>query len=130
MSLFDTATRTRFAQQGEVAFATSYPCILKRTSLAIVQGTHTYQIPNDVLNIKRLTWKGAKLDPLPSRDSRAAFGNLTSTGKPFWYIFNNIGQNLLRLFPVPNESIGLTVGNLYDASVISNYVILEYYCTP
>lgn len=127
MSTFDDATITRFSQEGEADFITTNNCLLKRISLATVSGTALITIPDDVLSIKRITWRGYKLDPLPSRNFREVFQNAEQQGRPFWYVFNNIGQNQLQLFPAPNETLAAATTNLWG-SEIANSLIIEYFC--
>lgn len=129
MSLFSTDTITRFAQEGESDFCSEKPCIIKRVALTIVSGTATYTLSDDVLSIRRIAWKGQKLDPLPQRAAREIFQGASQSGTPFWYIFNNIGQNKIQFFPAPVVNIATTASNLYG-SEIANRVIVEYWQAP
>lgn len=129
MPIFDATTITRLSTEGENNFAVAYPCILKRISLATVSGTALITLPDDVKSIRRITWKGYKLDPLPSRNFHEVFQSATQQGRPFWYVFNNIGQNLIQLFPAPNESLTAGTTNLWG-SEIPNRLIVEYFQTP
>src|SRR4051812_40293716 len=87
------ASIDRLANEGEQDFVTEFPCILKRIALATTSGTASYSLPDDVLSIRRVSWKGFKCDPLPHRNAREVFQNMGQIGKPFWYIFNNINRN-------------------------------------
>ena len=127
--LFASSTVTRLSNEGENNFAVSYPCILKRVALPISTGTHTYTLDDDVLSIRRITYRGFKLDPLPHRNFREVFQSATQGGKPFWYVFNNIGQNRIRLFPAPTETIISVQTNLYGTE-IPNQCIVEYFQAP
>lgn len=117
------------AQEGEGYFAVTYPCILKSISLATVSGTGVITLPDDVKSIQRVIWKGFKLDPLPHRNWREVFQSATSISKPFWYVFNNIGQNQIQLFPAPNETLSTITTNLYG-SEIPNRLIVRYFAAP
>ncbi len=140
-TLFSDRKITRLSNEGENNFAVEYPCIIKRISLATTISTPTdfdsmsgdfdsatgdfdssgaaltyvnpFTLPDDVLSIRRVTWKGYKLDPLPQRNFREVFQNATQLGRPFWYVFNNVGQNLIQLFPGPNERLPIitTISN-------------------
>jgi hypothetical protein len=127
--LFQASTVSRFIDEGEGFFADEYNCILTRTALSVTSGTSLYAVPEDVKSIRRITWKGTKLDPLPHRNFREVFQNGTQQGKPFWYVFNNIGQFNLKFFPVPNETIASTSNDLYGAEIL-NRVIIEYWQLP
>lgn len=109
-----STTVNRLSQEGENDFAVEYPCIIKRISLTVTSGVALATLPDDVKSIKRITWKGYKLDPLPQRNFREVFQNATQTGRPFWYVFNNVGQNVIQLFPAPNEDLPLG-SNLFDS---------------
>lgn len=128
-NLYTAATINKFAQEGENAFSVAYPCILKRISLATTANVETVTLPDDVKSIQRVTWKGVKLDPLPQRNFREVFQNGGQQGKPFWYVYNNVGQNLLQLFPAPNETLTSTSENLYG-SEIPNRLIVTYFALP
>ncbi len=119
-------TINRLTAEGEGDFASEYPCIITRIAPAVVSGTAIITIPDDVLSIRRITYRGMKLDPLPHRQFRDCFQNSTQEGKPFWYIFNNVAQNTLQLFPTPNENIAASTSNLYG-SEIPNRLIIEYW---
>lgn len=129
MSLFTPATIARFINEGEAAFDSAHNCIVERLSLNIVSGTKEYTLPDTVQNIRRVTWKGYKLDPLTSRANRDYYSNPLSQGKPFWYLFNNIEANKLQFYPIPNETIASTASNLWGSEIL-NRVIIEYYITP
>src|ERR1035441_806887 len=107
-----SATVSRLSGEGENNFAVEYPCILKRISLTVNSGDQLVTLPDDVVSIRRVTWLGYKLDPLPQRNFREVFQNATQTGRPFWYVFNNVGQNLIQLFPAANQSVSTTANGL------------------
>lgn len=127
--LFNNALIDRLSGEAENNFAVDYPCILKRVAPAVTSGDQTVELSDDVLSIRRVTWKGYKLDPLPQRNFREVFQNATQQGRPFWYIFNNVGQNLIQLFPAANETIAAATANLYG-SAIPDQLIIEYFQAP
>ncbi len=128
--LFSGNVVTRFSQQGDQDFAEECPCIHKRISLTITSNSHTYTLPDDVLSLRRVTWKGKKLDPLPHRGFREAFQAATQQGDPFWYIYNNIGLNQIRLFPTPNVSVAQATTDLYSEAAVMASVIVDYFQAP
>lgn len=119
----------RSSQDGENTFVDEYPCILVRMSLPVVQGTSTYALPDNIRSIRRITWQGQKLDPLGQRNMREVFNAATQIGKPYWYVFNNVGANKIQFFPVPSDTINPSGGNLY-AEAIPTDVIIEYFILP
>lgn len=123
------STVTRLSQEGEDAFSDDNNCILKRVAPATVSGVALITLPDDVKSIRRVTWKGYKLDPLPQRNFREVFQGATQQGRPFWYVFNNVGQNLIQLFPAPNETLNAVTVNLWG-SAIPNQLIVTYFQAP
>jgi len=93
--------------------------------LDIVSGTPTYSLPVDVLSIRRVTWKGKKIDPLIAREWRY-INDITSTSEPQWYVFNQVGRNTIRLYPIPNETIIANQTSLFSTN-IATQCIVEYY---
>lgn len=127
---FDTTTTTRFEQNAEQEFASERPCIIDRISLDIVTGTGLYTLPSYLINIKRITYLGWKVYPLPHRDLRQSYQSGTQQGRPLWYIFNNIGQLQLKFFPVPSETIAAITGPTLYGSDIANCCVVEFYRQP
>lgn len=128
--LFSDSTINRFAQEGENAFAVEYPCILSRLALSVTVNVSKYSIPDSITSIRRVTWRGYKLDPLPERAKRDCFQNATQIGRPFWYVFNNVGLNKIQFFPIPDETIVASQVGLYDDAGIRSQVIVEYFQAP
>jgi hypothetical protein len=129
MSLWNSSTIIRFSQEGENEFAEDYPCILVRISLPIIALQSTYTLPDDVRSIRRITWQRWKLDPLGQRNMREVFQYATQEGKPFWYVFNNIGANKVQFFPIPNVDIVPSGGDLWSDAITTD-VIVEYFRMP
>lgn len=127
--LFTSSTISRLSNEGENNFVVSYPCIIKRLALPIQTNVKLYTLPDDVLSIRRVTYRGFKCDPLPHRNFREVFQNADQMGKPFWYVFNNIGQNVIQLFPKPYETLTVVQTDLYGAQ-IPNQCIVEYFQAP
>lgn len=127
MPLFNTATISRFAAEGESDFNDEFPSILHRVALASTVGQSLFVLPSDVKSVRRVTWKGFKLDPLPHRNFREVFQSATQQGKPFWYVYNNVGQNIIQLFPAANEVLTSTSTDLYSSTDIGTKCIIEYF---
>jgi len=124
--IFESNTITRFSQIGEDIFASQSECIIDRYSISTVSGTSIYTLPEYVTNIRRVTWKGTKLDPIPHRQFRENFPSIDSRGRPYWYVYNNIGQNQIKLYPTPSETISQQGGDLFLPAKISAGVIVEF----
>jgi hypothetical protein len=61
---------------------------------------------------------------------RRYFDGLNPTGKPYNYIFDNLGQMVIKLFPTPNENITAATSSLYDPATILDQCIVEFYAAP
>lgn len=127
MPIFDSATVNRMVQQGEQNISVDKPFLTDRYSPPVVAGTGTYVLPNYVLSIRRVTYKGMKLDPLPQRNQREIFQGADQQSKPFWYIFNNLGQNTIKIFPTPSENLSAGSGATLYTTDIPNCLIIEFW---
>ncbi len=125
MPLFSTADLTRFYNQGENEISTDIPFLVDRYTFATTSGVGTYTVPDYILSIRRVTWLGKKLEPLTARDQREVFQAATQSGTPYFYIFNNVGQNKLKLFPSP-PTVGAVSGNLWGNN-LKNGLVIEFY---
>ena len=123
----DETTLQRYHDQGEIEISQERPFLVDRASLSIVAGTGLYQIPDYVLSIRRVTYRGYALNPLTRRNEREVFQSANAQGSPFFYVFNNIGANIIKLFPIPSETISAYVGDMWSGAAISSSVIIEFY---
>lgn len=129
MPLWNSNQIIRFSQEGENDFTDEFPCILTRMSLPIVKNQAIYTLPDSIRSIRRITWKGFKLDPLGQRNMREVFSYATQVGKPYWYIFNNVGANNIQLFPIPDQTVNPSGLDLWSDAIVSD-VIIEYFILP
>lgn len=125
MARFLSSDLLRFWNQGEQEVSSDRPFLVDRFEVATSAGVGVYTLPDYVLSIRRITWLGKKLDPLPQRNFREVFQSNPAQGDPFWYIYNNIGANKIQLFPSPGAT--LTTGTDPWGADISNYCIVEFY---
>src|SRR4051812_46598864 len=105
MPIFSPQTLTRFFQSGEVEVSTDTPFLVDRVSFNVQSGVSTYTLPDYAISIRRMTYLGQGLDPLPRRNQREVFQGATQLGTPYWYVFDNIGLNQIKLFPTPPTNI-------------------------
>ena len=131
MPLFDAPSLARFSVDAENAFAIEHKCLIERVALAIVSGTPNYLVSENILSIRRVTWKGQELWPAPQKIMKDTLQTryFTTSSKPQYYIYNNVAQNAIRFFPTPNETVSAITTNLYG-SEIPNRVIIEYWRLP
>ncbi len=128
MSIWSNATITRFTEDSEVYIAKELKCIIARYSIPVVQGTPIYILPDDVLSLRRVTWLGKKVDPIPARYFHD-INTINSQSEPLFYIFNQQGQNSIRFHPVPHLTVPQLTTGLFGIN-IGTAAIVEYYQIP
>jgi hypothetical protein len=129
MPVFDAYTLQRYFNEGETELSVDKPFLCDRISLGLSTGVSVYTLPDYVLSIKRITILGQGLDPLPRRNEREVFQKADQRSKPFWYIYNNIGLNTIKLFPVPGSDLLAVSGDLWGDDAIRTGCIVEFYRT-
>lgn len=124
MPLINTDTLARFFDQAENQFSDDNPYLVDRVSLNIISGTATYELPDYVRSIRRVTYLGQKLDPLPRRSQRDVFQSATQQSKPFWFVYNNLGiLPRIQLFPIPNQSIVQVANPWVGAGILAGCIV-------
>lgn len=129
-SIWTAEQINRYTLQAEELFCDEFKVIIERYALNIEEDEDFYSLPDNTLDIRRITYKGLRLIPISHRNSRSFFEGLSSTGEPRWYIYNNLGAGAIRLFPIPNENIIADQTNLFDPAAIAVQCIVEYYSMP
>jgi len=126
MAIWSDETVTRFTNRGEDIFLQEFPVLINRVALSIVAGTSQYTLEDSVHSIRRITWKGIKIEPTSFRKFRNLNAIGTEQGRPTEYLYDNIGKQVIQFFPTPNETIASTATNLFGAAIKTN-VIIEFY---
>jgi len=129
---FTDAQITRYAQEGEIALQREVKSIQKRVALATVVGVSEYTLPSDAIGITRITWKGFKLDPYAGSELRGSDSTPGSPtqGKPRFYVYSDLGYRVVKLYPAPNESLAIPVGDLWSDVSINSALIVQYVALP
>lgn len=129
MAVWSDADLTRWSEQVEDRFAAEFNCIEKRIAIALVSGTPTYLLGTDVLSIRRITYNGIKIDPLPRRQKTAIFQNYVTVGNPKWYLYNDLmEQKQITIFPTPQTTVTAS-GNLYGVGIRTG-MVMSYWSRP
>ena len=136
MAIFTPATIERFSKEGVFEFATRRPYVIQRTILDIVKGTRQYALPDSILSIRRVTWLGEEIIPLPSRQARDFELAQLAESVPTWFVFNNITQPAIDFYPLPSKNVlspiagvAPNAAELYS-TLIADHVIVEFFGTP
>lgn len=127
MSVFSTSQLNRYSLAAEQEFTTNYKCIIDRVALPIVSGTSLYTLDDNIIDIRRITYRGHKVWPFSHRELRENFDGSAASGTPLNYIYNNVGQMTLKLFPTPTETLPSSQVNLFTPTVIRAQCIVEFY---
>jgi hypothetical protein len=127
MPVISDSTLERIMNQGEVEASIERPFLVDRLSLDIVKGTAFYTLPDYVMDIRRMMFLGWKMDPIPMRNWREVFqGQNYQEGRSFWYVYNNIGLQTIKLFPAPDQNIAI-VDNPWNPSGVVVGFIVEFF---
>jgi hypothetical protein len=140
---------------GEQIVSQLVPCLLTRVAIDTSNGRGDYFLPDDLIGISKVTWKGFPVEatsyqkyqmwqPLNMTTGSAdafqfnAFQEdafqvgtetgVSFTGKPLVYIFNREQFNTIRLIPAPSETL-TSGGDLWGAD-INIKLIVQYYQRP
>lgn len=117
--------------RAEIELSTEVPCIFKRFSLTVTQGVAQYELPEEVITIRRITWKGKKVFPTTHQEQDASFNQLeynsSRTGTPDLYIQLKYGRNQLVFYPTPSESITADDTDLDTIEGIQRRVVISAY---
>ena len=124
MPLITSDTLARWFLEAEEEITQQVDFLYDRYEIPTVSGTAAYVLPDDCKSIRRITWLGSELSPLPRRQQNDIFQSANMLGKPFWYVYDNVGQQTIRLFPVPNQT--LATGTDPWFADIPNCCIVEY----
>lgn len=154
-TIWSSANLEDWAFQAEQDISIKAPCIVDRVALDIVSGQPLYEIPNNSIGIRRITWLGYKLYPITKIEVQdlypnnsittgyfgvfsSAFSNAffvqaansgTTVGRPYHWAYSGYGWSKIQLYPTPNLTVGTTSVGLWDTA-IPNRCIVEYYRLP
>lgn len=89
-----------------------------RFCFATVSGTSVYTLPAKVRGIKRITWRGKKLEPASWEELEILSPATvvvspttkieTSISEPWWYALHPTNVHDIRFYPTPNETFDAT----------------------
>lgn len=131
MPIFSESYLQRLIEEAEEVISTRIPCIFKRFSLAVTQGTSTYTISNNVLRILQIAYKSRIIDPQEIRDYRGDSWfkpqNLGNQGQPQFYSRVGAGFDQIMFYPIPNESITADDSVIDTDAGMNTKVILSVY---
>jgi len=131
--IWDDVYLDRLRADAEQDICNRINCLFFRYAIQITSGLSVYTLPVTNSRIRRVTWKGRKLDPLTFQemcdlDPQFAYADSTNkyetpTGLPRYYILHPTNIRDLRFYPVPNEDILIDGLDVYGVGVDTNVVI-------
>ncbi len=131
--IWEDAYLARLAADGEQDIVNRVACLFHRYAINIVADTSLYTLPVKTSRIRRVTWKGVKLDPITFDDLCLLNPNYVwvdvsnkvdiPTGKPQFYVLHPTNINDIRFYPCPNVTITYDNTDVYGAGIEANVII-------
>ena len=124
---------SQLRDDGEADIARRLCPIYARYSLSVTSGTGTYTLQSQTREIRSITWKGHKVEPLVNQEEAINLDQkyeTTQLGRPQYYLIGFDGLYKIRFIPIPDETISSDDTNLFDRVGISARVIISYYRLP
>ena len=124
---------SQLRDDGEADIARKACPIYARYSLSVTSGTGTYTLNSQTREIRSITWKGFKVEPLINQEEAIYLDQTyrTSTrGRPLYYLIGFDGLYKIRFIPLPDETIAADDTNLFDRTGISARVIISHFRLP
>lgn len=114
MPIFSDTLLNQLTSDAELAIVRDTQCLYHRFLLPVVAGTSVYTLPSKVNGVKRITYRGWKLEPVSWEEltilSPGTFfindsnKEETSQSRPFWYALHPTNVSDIRLYPTPAET--------------------------
>lgn len=128
--IWSTSYLNDLLNEAEVELSEIIKCIIFRTSISVTAGNAEYDLPDGIIGILQVTWKGEWLDSLElddfKLDSYIKPQSLSSQNKPRVYMRMRNGYKKIKFLPTPDETIAST-SNPLDSTEIENRVIVTAY---
>jgi len=102
--------------------------LVARAILPITAGISHYQLPSDVLSLRRIIYKGKKLDYGGSSRSRYFYPFNTSNNEPKTYQYGGANVTVIHLLPTPNETLADAGEDPWNVAESKSKCVIEYYC--
>lgn len=131
MAIWNDETLALYREQAERELSNEVPHIFKRYTLAVQQGVSKYDLPDEIISILFITYKGKTVFPTTKRELDAIncqiSPNDSSTGTPRNYIILDEGRNKIKFHPAPNETITADDSALTSIDNYINKVVIGAY---
>ncbi|MGQ9845894.1 MAG: phage adaptor protein [Bacteroidales bacterium] len=108
-----------------------FKILFRRTPINIVNGVAEYDLPEGLVDLVDIKYKGKTLLPYSTLIGREAsvlsFINKNQKGTPLYYILKEVSYKKVRLWPTPNENLTANESTINLSSGISSQCIISYY---
>lgn len=129
MPIWTDAFLNDLKDRAEIELSSDIPCIFKRFSIAVTANTAQYTLPQEVISIQRISWKGKKIYPTTHQEQDAQFNQIDyQTARraiPDYYLQFTYGRNQIVFFPTPSESVTADDSDLGTIAGIERRVIIS-----
>ena len=108
--IWSEAYLNQLATDAEQQINKDIQCIFEKQYIPITAGISINTLPSVVRSLKRITWRGRKLEPASWEElialSPATIGGYieTSRSRPQWYAMHPTNPYDIRLYPTPDET--------------------------
>lgn len=124
----DKTTIDRYFLNGERELSMDVQWVVDRLTLALTANTSTYDLPDYLLDIRRVTFQGKKLIPMTESFRKGYFQGLDQYSQPVFYATDFIGNNKeIRLVPGPDTTLAGGTDPWYTD--IRTKLVIEFYRT-
>jgi hypothetical protein len=131
--LYTPADYEYFQNLVEEEYCVQHNLIVDRVVLDIKQNDYLYNLPASACSVRRITYRGRKLEPFSGQEqiNSGSTPFNYSQGEPRQYIYNYLGQRVIRLFPTPAENLPALLGeDPWNGSTIRNKCVVEFFSLP
>lgn len=132
MENFTDAQITSFAHQAEIQLTAESDSLVDRYAVPIISGQTEYQLPTRIIDVRRITYRGKKLDPFSGQDLiwSGSTPNTPAQGIPKFYTYSYKGYPVIKLYPAPSENLPTPVDSLWTVEGIRNSLCVEFVSEP
>lgn len=133
MSEFSDSQISEMAQRAETIISDKIRGIVERYSVAVTEGIPEYSLPNNIIEVTRVLWKGKVIEFQRTTSDLILSGSTPlkpTEGTPVEYFVTYVGVPVLKLYPSPNETLSKGTGDLWAPSVTATCLTIEATVVP
>lgn len=124
----DKTTIDRYFSNGERELSMEVPWVVDRLTLGLTANTAVYNLPDYLLDIRRVTYQGKKLIPMKESWRKGYFQGVQQWSEPVFYSTDFIGNDKEIRF-IPGPAVNVSSGTNPWYSDIRTKLVIEYFRT-